>query len=859
MKRLIALFSIAVLCGYSSLPIAAQRFGRQVKDTVASETQLPVNIDVLAYSDGRSTVVTWTDNSTDRAVGFYVYRLGSKGLERISVSPVLGTNPASRTEREPFVERSFRYDGGAVGDLYVVESFGPGGDRRQSAPAASQYAGDLAAIAGSAVAESGDQTGQRSTRFERSGLQLPRELYNETTKSAPTPDRVTQIAVAAQGGATIGVKVKGFYRVTKAELIAAQFDVNSDPTKWQLFANGVEQAIIVEPNGNYIEFFGKVDETNESDVNAYYLVVGTTNGKRMATAVSRPGGVSVNSANYRSVYDKKERVNYVWDILNGDAENYWGNLISTTPLNFSFTLTGVDTSAATATFDIKLQGFSQTSHSVNISVNGTSIGTQTGSGQTPLAGTFAVPVSALVEGTNTLQMTAPAAGDYTLFDRVTVSYSRKFVADQNRLDFYTTNYKSTALTGFTTSDIRVFDTTQEGQPVQITDFPIVQNGAVFDAKLSAARGRVMYAVASAGIRQAAFVTYNQPSELASNYQAAKLVIITYGGFRQQAGAWQQYRVTRDFPVMVVDVADIFDEFNYGKSSANSILSFVAYARNNWQVAPDYVLILGDASYDPKNYTGLGYTNLVPTKIIDTLYEETGSDEALADIDHDGLSDVAIGRIPAKTPQDVTNALAKVMSFETPAMQNLDRGAIFAYDLPVGWNFEASSHVLGDQLPASVPKVYIGRGDANSATTLINEINLGRYIVNYSGHGSTGVWAASSFFGVNSVPQLTNANHLSLFTMLTCLNGYFVSPFADSLAEKLHNAQNGGSVMSWASTGKTTPDIQMIMATRFFEQLSLGNIKRMGDLVRDAKAQIPGGSDVRYSWVLLGDPMLKVRQ
>lgn len=165
MKRLFALFSIAVLCGYSSLPIAAQRFGRQVKDTVASETQLPVNIDVLAYSDGRSTVVTWTDNSTDRAVGFYVYRLGSKGLERISVSPVLGTNPASRTEREPFVERSFRYDGGAVGDLYVVESFGPGGDRRQSAPAASQYASDLAAIAGSALAESGDQTGQKSTRF----------------------------------------------------------------------------------------------------------------------------------------------------------------------------------------------------------------------------------------------------------------------------------------------------------------------------------------------------------------------------------------------------------------------------------------------------------------------------------------------------------------------------------------------------------------------------------------------------------------------------------------------------------------------------------------------------------------------
>ncbi|MBK7513429.1 MAG: hypothetical protein IPI76_14370 [Chloracidobacterium sp.] len=99
---------------------------------------------------------------------------------------------------------------------------------------------------------------------------------------------------------------------------------------------------------------------------------------------------------------------------------------------------------------------------------------------------------------------------------------------------------------------------------------------------------------------------------------------------------------------------------------------------------------------------------------------------------------------------------------------------------------------------------MGRGDVNSAATLLGEINQGRYIVNYSGHGSTGVWASTGFFGVNSVPQLTNSNSLSLFTMLTCLNGYFINPTADSLAEKLFNAQNGGSVMSWASNGKTTP-------------------------------------------------------
>jgi hypothetical protein len=33
---------------------------------------------------------------------------------------------------------------------------------------------------------------------------------------------------------------------------------------------------------------------------------------------------------------------------------------------------------------------------------------------------------------------------------------------------------------------------------------------------------------------------------------------------------------------------------------------------------------------------------------------------------------------------------------------------------------------------------------------------------------------------------------------------------------------------------------------------------MGDLIADAKAQVPAGADVRLSWALLGDPMLKVR-
>lgn len=95
-------------------------------------------------------------------------------------------------------------------------------------------------------------------------------------------------------------------------------------------------------------------------------------------------------------------------------------------------------------------------------------------------------------------------------------------------------------------------------------------------------------------------------------------------------------------------------------------------------------------------------------------------------------------------------------------------------------------------------------------------------------------------------------------MLTCLNGYFIHPVNNGLSESLLKKSNGGAVAAWSSTGLTTPDIQEVMARRFFKQLGIGAMNRIGDLITDSKTVVTGGRDVRLSWVLLGDPTLKVR-
>jgi len=411
--------------------------------------------------------------------------------------------------------------------------------------------------------------------------------------------------------------------------------------------------------------------------------------------------------------------------------------------------------------------------------------------------------------------------------------------------------------GFTTPNIRVFDTTNADAPVLIKNLAVEPDNGGFRVVLPSNRSRVMFAIEDAAIAAADSITPNAPSTLSTAAHNADLVIVTYKGWTAQANDWANYRRAQGLSVEVVDIEDVFDEFSYGIVSPDSIRSFLQYAKAEWQTKPNYVLFLGDSTYDPKNYLGNGNNNFVPTRLVDTVQTETGSDETLADFNDDGLAELAVGRIPARDAATVTLALNKISGFEQTVGQGFNRGILFASDLPDGYDFEALSLRLSSQLPASIPRVMINRGQTNSNALLLAEMNSGKYLVNYSGHGSTAAWATNSFFTGAQASQLTNSNNQSIFTMLTCLNGYFVAQ-TDSLSESLMKNPNGGAVATWASTGLTTPGVQELLATRFFSQIGTSNTTRIGDLIKDAKTAVNAGRDVRLSWVLLGDPTMKVK-
>jgi len=873
MKRTAAFLLLFTLVFSASVTSFAQK-SRSARPVPVSSDFVRFQ-EIRSFSDGQGVFVGWQTEFETGNLGFYVYRMTNDGPQLVSSSFVGGFAMRSSAPTGYGETYEFYDPNGTLSSAYYIQGVSTQGSRLPSWTFAPKFTDNFQRDAGHPKEYFEDLAQNRNGQIQSRNSKLPKELQN--TASPLPPDLNMQRWVAAQPGAKIAVRNEGIYRVTRTELQNAGFNVNSNSANWRLFMEGNEQAIIVGASDQYIEFYGRSLDTVESDTRMYYLIADNVPGKRINTRVLRNQGGNVVSNSYTASGVKKLRELYVPSIINGPAENFFSQQpITTDGMTVPFGLNNVDFGVPTCSVTLKIQGFTiHGPHNILATLNGHNLGFVTGDDYNSMTATFTgVPTSFLLEGANTLTMVTGGGADLALFDTVTVNYARRYTADQNRLGFFTPGYRKADVGNFTSPNVRVFDTTYDSNAQLLLNFPIVNTGGTFTAKLPSDRAAVMFAVEDSGLLQSPSVTFNTPSTLSTPANSADVLIISYSAadYLNASNLWADYRRSStggNYSVKVVDVADIFDEFGYGVLSSDAVTGFLEYAKTNWQAPqPAYVLLMGDASYDPRNYEGRGNWDLVPTKIVPLLFNESGSDEALSDYDHNGTANIPIGRIPARIALDITTSLNKAMGFETPGGQDLQgRGALFGFDLPNTFDFEAMSVVLRNELPPGTLIYWVPRGlpppnqnepDPQAHAHLLSGLNSGPFIVNYSGHGSAGIWASTGYFSNNDVPTLVNGSNQSIYTMLTCLNGLFIRPADDSIAEMLVKAPNGGGVAAWASSTDTTPDLQLLMGDRFYRQLSAGEIHRLGDLIADAKSVIPPGSDVGFSWVLLGDPALKVR-
>jgi hypothetical protein len=686
---------------------------------------------------------------------------------------------------------------------------------------------------------------------------------------------VLQKALAARPSVKIYIQEEGWYRVTQPELLAAGLDPAVNPRFLQLFVDGQEQPIIVKGEKDdrlgsrgAIEFYGTGLDTPYTDTRVYWLVPGLKPGKRIESHIFDPQFRNPHSAirnsfeSFPYTVEKKDRAIYVAALKNGEAPNFFGAVVSAAPVDQVLKLSHLDSFApGDALLEVSLQGVTAGAHQVKVKVNGVVVGAMAFEGQNLKAGRFPLVQAGLVEGENVVRLVALGGPvDVSLVDSIRLTYWRSYTAEEDLLKCTSVGGNNLSINGFSSSSIRVVDITDLQNLKEVGGTVQGEGGGYsFRFQVPGNGKRTLLAFVDEEARTPAALELNLPSRWHRVNQSADMVMISHGYFLESLKPLKTLRESQGLSVALIDVEDLYDEFSFGIKTPQALKDFLQRAKTSWQKPPRFVLLVGDASFDPRNYYGFGHFDYLPTKLVATKYIETASDDWFVDFDGDGLPDMAIGRIPVRTAEEAASVVSKIIGYEQSREQMKD--VLLVADMrDKDFDYMAASVRVKAILPESlmVSEVYRDQfpDDVQVKSELLRNLNSGPLLVNYIGHGTLEFWRGD-VFGSDDAEVLTNGLRLPFVMAMTCLNGFFHDVYYETLAESLLKAKNGGAIAVWTSSGLTEPDRQAGMNKEMIRLLFNGESLTLGEATMKAKAST-GDLDIRRTWILFGDPTTRLK-
>jgi hypothetical protein len=353
---------------------------------------------------------------------------------------------------------------------------------------------------------------------------------------------------------------------------------------------------------------------------------------------------------------------------------------------------------------------------------------------------------------------------------------------------------------------------------------------------------------------------HHPSNLHDAQRGAEVVMLTAPQFTAQVALLAALRLAEGKSVALVNVDDVYDEFNFGERTPYAVRNLLRTASTQWTQKPRYLLLAGDASVDPRNYLGFGFLDFVPTKIVVTSELKTASDDWFSDFNNSGFAQIATGRLPARTSDDAQTVTGKILSYASGAVGSWNNQSMVVADVDdPSLSFSQAAQGVEHVLPQSmnVSTVFastLGVGVARQQ--ILSGLNAGQLFVNYNGHGSVEIWG-SNLFDDTAASGLNNGTRLPFVVAMNCLNGFFHDVYTESLATALMLSRNGGAVAVWASSGLTAPTPQFQMDQSLVRTLFATPGISIGDAVLQAKSTI-ADQDVRRTFILFGDPVMKLK-
>jgi uncharacterized repeat protein (TIGR01451 family) len=846
-----------------------------------------------AYADGGSVLVEWQTVSENGTLGFHLKRLDDATGKYFRVNrellPGLLISPQGGTYR--YVDEAAE-----IGGTYtyrLVEQEARGGRK--------QYGPFTVTVAGTAVEPQADSPEEFETvnvageRFDRKAKRtLKRE--KRRAKSQALMSVADSLAVTAgdslvtapqavdSGASPVGIKIavseQGLYRVS-AEAVAQGLGIsNAKARRWikrgkfTLSNQGYPVAWRSVSRGNLMEFFAEGIDSQYTDRNIYQLKPGNgiNMGKIRGTG---PQPVEMTSGFQTQVhveqeqwavpgfFDTPDADYWVWDYMFPHVAGYQER-------SFDIETAGL-LEGTPAQLTVNLQGGSSAAHRVEVRVNGAYVGAADAVGIVPFSVELEVPGGVLMEGTNTVTLTAisPASGSSAVYvDSFDVAYEQGYTAQNDQLIFSGSDHGVVTVDGFSAKPV-VYDVSDPYAVKQVLAINVVQGqGGDYVVSLTPEAPETRYlAVAdmAIAISNTTDLMVDFESDLDDTTHAVDYVVITPDVLAVQAQRLADYRQGRGLRTKVVLLQDIYDEFNFGLADPEAVRDFLAYAWHNWSEAPRYVVRCGEGTYDYKDIQGYG-ENLMPPKMVATPYGLFASENRLADVDgsNDGLPEMSVGILPAENVDELGAMIDKIIAYETSGGEPDNRVLMVADNPDGGGEFHATSDRVAQQIPAGYTKESIYLGDlslADARGDLLDGFNSGALLVNYIGHAALDRLAGEGMLTNSDVAALNNGDKLPIVIGMTCSAARHEIPGMDAIGEQLATRAGGGAIAVWAPTGWSLNHLAETLNTAFFTAVFQNNEQVLGDAILSAletysaQGLNPFMLDI---YTIIGDPALQIR-
>jgi MYXO-CTERM domain-containing protein len=438
-------------------------------------------------------------------------------------------------------------------------------------------------------------------------------------------------------------------------------------------------------------------------------------------------------------------------------------------------------------------------------------------------------------------------------DAVEVDYPRLAEAEGPAFRFAGASDGVQTVTGFTSATTSLYELTDPAKPRFYGEISLNASGGFsFTAQGSGMR---FLAAAPEAVSPPLELRPHFPRNLRSTDHAADYVIIAASHLLADAQALADHRQADGYRVLLVDIEDVYWGFSDGEPDPLAIRDFLAFASQHWEAAPRFAALIGAGSLDYRDLMGLG-GNWLPPALAPTEGGLFPSDSMLGDlVGDDGVPEVAIGRLPITTGEELRRIIASIESFEA---NHDSRDVLFAADESKRDEFAAAARALGEWVPAERKhEIDMNAESLEEARDqlLSNWETLGW--MSFTGHGGLDRMANEGLLTSDDVPALADMQSSPLVLAWSCNLQRFDIPGTQSLGEQL--LIDGASPGVFSATGWSNHVETEALRTAFTEAAFASDAETIGEaMIRGHEAARGAPVSMHRVYMLLGDPALRLR-